>query len=186
MLSSVKYPMFYSNDIGKIFKHTKKVYTWEFKYNCHIKIQLLDSRITGKKRVLLNDKEVYSVQHFGLFTYTFIYSQLNFSIVQLTKTQYELYIDREAFSKILEQSRDNNNEGIIVSKEVEFDDIDGKEGLVKIVRHDYEENNLWDFDIDFTSQSPKSISNKEITSFNTSRSKIQKKSYSDNNLMFDL
>jgi len=94
---------FYKEDeTGKLIKSTKKKYTWQFTegQNTH-KIELFDSKLTGKKRIEADGKIVFPAQSVSsLFSHAFHLGNNNIAIVQNGST-FECRINNLPFSHYL-------------------------------------------------------------------------------------
>lgn len=94
---------FDQRDVGMFVKESKTVYVWEFMLNNKMyKVELEHSKITGKRKVLLNGKVL--VQRM-LYTYNFMFSfhidKHYLTIVQLSPVNYDLRIDNLCFKGLI-------------------------------------------------------------------------------------
>jgi hypothetical protein len=112
MTTFIRNPSMSIKEVGKYIKHSKIQHNWSFVSNRPITITLLFSKISGKRRVNLNGKQVYYTRTFGLFTYTFIYLENTFSIVEYAPESFELYVNKEPFSRLIETHAVNYDERI--------------------------------------------------------------------------
>jgi hypothetical protein len=173
MTTCITYPSFSISEIGKLMKHSKIEHNWTFGLNIPITITLLYSRISGKRRVILNAKQVYYQRAFCLFTYTFIYHEHTFCIVEHAPENFELYIDKEPISKYIDTPAMNYNERMC-----EISSINSRKGmyLELVSNDDYCSNKNHKIQIDNLSPD-RSNSNKENNL--PSEVNIIKKTHSD-------
>lgn len=91
-----------SKDVGKTIKSTKKYYVWEFFLNakCY-KVELFHSKISGKKKLVLNSKLLNLAKKYSNdFTYSFKIDKHYFNVDQMGSDNFELRIDNKSFTKI--------------------------------------------------------------------------------------
>ena len=108
---------FDQRNVGHFVKESKSIYTWDFTLNNKIyRVDLEHSKITGKRKVILNGKQLLKRMHYTYnFTFSFHIDKHFLTIVQLSPVSYDLRIDNLGFKGLIynmyrqrEVSQDNN------------------------------------------------------------------------------
>lgn len=96
-----------SVEVGKYLKKSKFEYRWEFVLDeVSHKVELDHSRITGKRKIKLDGKEILSVYKFTYeFTYSFILDKHYVNVVQLSAENYDLRFDNISFMTLINQQK---------------------------------------------------------------------------------
>ena len=79
------------------------MHTWNFKLKgTHHKIELWDSRLSGKKKLAHNDKVIVENNNsIAVFNYSFQLDGYYFNLVQTGSTEYDLKINDQFFKEIM-------------------------------------------------------------------------------------
>lgn len=98
---------FQQSEVGKLIKGSKHLYSWEMILDGNKrKVELIHSRITGKRRIFLDGKVVAKLQRYTLeFQYSFLIEKHYVIIIQTAPDSYELRIDNISFSTLLNQEK---------------------------------------------------------------------------------
>jgi len=101
---------FEKSDIGRLIKSSKVTHTWEMNLDENRrKVELVHSKITGKRRISLDGKNIAKDQKFTTeFNYSFVVDKHFISIHQYSTDNYELKIDNISFSSIMNKTRSND------------------------------------------------------------------------------
>lgn len=106
-ITNLKYEQ---NEVGRLIKGSKMIYTWEFVLDGNRrKVELVHSRITGKRRILLDGKVITKAQRYTLeFQYSFLIEKHYVILIQTAPDYYELRIDNISFSSLINKEKINN------------------------------------------------------------------------------
>ena len=123
-------------------------YVWEFNLDGkERKIELQHSRITGKRIIYFDGKEIIKAHKFTYeFSYSFSLDNHYLSITQLGPANYDLRIDNLAFNSILNEIKKTSKKNKNEIKEIENALI---ENNVVNVKNDNPKKNNKDDDADF-------------------------------------
>ncbi len=101
---NIKHPRYSTTELGGFFKESKIRYLWEFMLdNVQRTIELQHSRITCKRKIFFDGKEILKVHKFTYdFSYSFAIDKHYISLIQLSPTNYDLRIDNIGFKTIIE------------------------------------------------------------------------------------
>ena len=86
-------------------KYSSKVlHTWEFDLkNIHHKVEFWDSKMSGKKKVAVDDEVIVeSNPNCAIFNYSFKLDSYYINLIQLTDDKYDLKINNNLYSDIME------------------------------------------------------------------------------------
>jgi hypothetical protein len=124
-ITNLKYEQ---NEVGRLIKGSKMIYTWEFVLDGNRrKVELVHSRITGKRRILLDGKVVTKAQRYTLeFQYSFLIEKHYVILIQTAPDNYELRIDNISFSSLINKEKINNFDKM--KKENNFDNFYSRGG----------------------------------------------------------
>ena len=87
--------------IGKLIKSTKIKYTWDFYIDgIFHRIEMLDSRLSSKKEILVDGESIFKCEFVDNFTKYFDIKGHEFVII-LHGKKYELRIDGKAFNFLI-------------------------------------------------------------------------------------
>jgi hypothetical protein len=106
--------LYIEENVGKTFKKTKKHYTWEFTIDgIRHSVELFDSKMSGKKRILLDRsmiKEVYDPMF--VLNHSFNIGQHSLALIQLGE-KYEIRLNNQSFGYLmdLEKNKIHFNQG---------------------------------------------------------------------------
>jgi hypothetical protein len=94
---------FESMEVGRLIKSSKCIYTWEMTLDdSKRKIELIHSRITGKRRIFLDGKTIQEAQKYTYeFTHTFTVGNHYLNLIQIAPDLYELKIDNITFTTLI-------------------------------------------------------------------------------------
>ena len=108
MSSSISGLRYKEKKIGGTFKSSKIEYTWEFILDgTPQKIELIDSRWSGKKRLIRNGLEVLDKNNDGSFLKNFQIGNHNFSVISYGD-KCELRVDNQSFTHLYNLERNKN------------------------------------------------------------------------------
>jgi hypothetical protein len=101
---------FEQNEVGRLIKGSKLIYNWEMVLDgSRRKVELIHSRITGKRRIILDGKVITKAQKLTFeFQYSFMIEKHYTIIIQTAPDSYELRIDNISFSTLLNKEKINN------------------------------------------------------------------------------
>ena len=90
-------------NVGRFVKESKTIYTWDFTLNSKTyKVELEHSKITGKRKVILNGKQlVKDIYYTYEFTFSFHIDKHFLTIIQLSPVTYDLRIDNLCFKGLI-------------------------------------------------------------------------------------
>lgn len=89
-----------------IFLSSKILHTWSFILGTiSHKIQFWDSKISGKKKLSLDNNQLKLVKDCDHFYFTFQISEYTFSIIQKNDDKYDLKINNKNFLELLKEER---------------------------------------------------------------------------------
>ena len=90
------------SEIGDMFKASKGLYTWDFTLDDHKhKVELIHSRIKGKRVISVDGKEVSSCLKYTYnYTYSFPLEGHYMTLLQISPDQYDLRIDNISFMSL--------------------------------------------------------------------------------------
>ena len=100
------------SEIGDMFKASKGLYTWDFTLDDHKhKVELIHSRIKGKRVISVDGKEVSSCLKYTYnYTYSFPLEGHYMTLLQISPDQYDLRIDNISFMLLKNKSRYKKND----------------------------------------------------------------------------
>lgn len=100
---NIKNLKFESMEVGRLIKSSKCIYTWEMTLDdAKRKIELIHSRITGKRRIFLDGKTIQEAQKYTYeFTHTFTIGNHYLNLIQIAPDLYELKIDNITFTTLI-------------------------------------------------------------------------------------
>lgn len=106
-ISNMKYEQ---SEIGRLIKGTKIIYSWDFVLDGNRrKVELIHSRITGKRRISLDGKNLTKCQKYTMeFQYSFLIEKHYVIVIQVAPDMYELRIDNVSFSTLMNKEKINN------------------------------------------------------------------------------
>lgn len=109
---------FSSLEVGKMIKSTKLRLIWEFVLDGQKrKIELAHSKLSSKRRLLMDGKEILKPQKFnGEFSYSFAVDKHYVNINQVSNDTYDVKIDSVSFSTLLEQQKTNQQKQNVTPK----------------------------------------------------------------------
>ena len=95
------------SEIGDMFKASKGLYTWDFTLdNAKHKVELIHSRLTGKRVISVDGKEVSTCLKYTYnYTYSFPLEGHYMTLLQISPDQYDLRIDNISFMLLKNKSR---------------------------------------------------------------------------------
>lgn len=95
----------FERDVAKHIKSTKKQFIWEFTLDGKLhKIELFDSRITGKKKVIKDGLILMQTEDEVAFIKTFDVGKHHCTLIQHGE-KYELRIDNQSFNHLMDLER---------------------------------------------------------------------------------
>ena len=99
---NIKNLKFESMEVGRLIKSSKCIYTWEMELeDVKRKLELIHSRITGKRKIILDGKTILEAQKYTYeFTYTFPIVNHYLNLLQIAPDLYELKIDNITFTTL--------------------------------------------------------------------------------------
>lgn len=123
-------------------------YTWEFKLDdIYRKLELQHSRITGKRKIYFDGKEVLKAYKFTYeFSYSFSIDNHYLTLIQSSATSYDLRIDNMSFNSIINILKKDNygskrkNSNSSGEKDVEEDEDKKKNRIVIQAKKDKKED----------------------------------------------
>jgi hypothetical protein len=100
---------FDQTEVGKLIKGSKAIYTWEMILDGNKrKVELIHSKLTGKRRIFLDGKVVAKVQRYTYeFQYSFLIEKHYAIIIQTSPDSYELRLDNISFSSLINKEKIN-------------------------------------------------------------------------------
>ena len=109
MTSSISGLHYEENQVGSAFKSLKIEYKWEFILNgtSPNKIELVYSKLTGKKRLIKNGIEVFDKKNDGSFLKNFEIDGHIFSVIQYGE-KFELRVDNQSFTHLYNLEKNKN------------------------------------------------------------------------------
>ena len=109
MTSSISGLHYEENQVGSAFKSLKIEYKWEFILNgtSPNKIELVYSKLTGKKRLIKNGIEVFDKKNDGSFLKNFEIDGHIFQIIQYGE-KFELRVDNQSFTHLYNLEKNKN------------------------------------------------------------------------------
>jgi hypothetical protein len=104
MQSVVMNPKFCVKEVGKLIKGSKKVFIWEFVWDCTpFRVEFYHSKVSNKRRLNVNGNKVLEAKDkSNEFKYDLTIKGKKLSIIQITPTMYDLIIDGHVFSRLSE------------------------------------------------------------------------------------
>lgn len=98
---------FESVEVGRMVKSSKCIFTWEFILDENRrKVELQHSRLTGKRRINLDGKNLTKCQKYTYnFTYSFVVDKHYLTIYQISPEQYDLRIDNISFFSLMNKEK---------------------------------------------------------------------------------
>jgi len=88
--------------VGSTIRSSKMRYMWEFRLNSvYHKLELFDSVLSARRKLLLNDTLVYDIMLEEAFSYQFDILKCHCQLIQMG-SQYELRIENQVFAHLLE------------------------------------------------------------------------------------
>lgn len=100
---NIKNLKYESIEVGRFIKSSKCIYTWEFVLeDVKRKIELIHSRITGKRKIFLDGKNILDAQKYTYeFTHTFRIGNHYLNLLQTAPDIYEIKIDNITFTNLM-------------------------------------------------------------------------------------
>ena len=93
------------------------MHNWTFILNGRShKIQFWDSRISGKKKLALDGRELKSVKDVDNFSFLFQIDTYNFNVYQKSDEKYEIKINNKTFTELMQEERT----GVLHQKKEEY------------------------------------------------------------------
>ena len=126
-----------------MFKASKGLYTWDFTLdNAKHKVELIHSRLTGKRVISVDGKEVSTCLKYTYnYTYSFPLEGHYMTLLQISPDQYDLRIDNISFMLLKNKSRYKKKETEKKKRKDDSDSDDDKKSKKKKAKED---NNFFD------------------------------------------
>ena len=125
------------------------MHTWNFKLKgTHHKIELWDSRLSGKKKLAHNDKVIVENNNsVAVFNYSFQLDGYYFNLVQTGSTEYDLKINGIFFKEIMDAEKSGDfkpSKKEDIQEESQLDNSNSISFEKNNINNDTDRNNLID------------------------------------------
>lgn len=169
-----------SSELGRIFKSSKACFVWEFVLDgVQRRIEIVHSRITGKRRITMNGDLVVKVQKFTFeFTYSFLIDKHYVNLVQTAPDTYDLRIDNLSFNSLMNQQKSDK-----YSRYKKDDHMLNSEPIKEPSNVPESTNNK--FDVNNSNNLKKNVNNIDNDFFSGNSGNTQKEKKDNNNFFND-